>query len=132
MAILEKLNIRATVMVAVTTLIAVLLVLYIWRLPPFRTAIEQTENAYVRGSITIIAPKIDGYVAEVLVQDFMSVEAGQLLVRLDDRSFNNDSIKHKAISPCRKPTSPMLHRRVPYAKPVSAAAVRKSKVPRRN
>ena len=87
MAILEKLNIRATVMVAVTTLIAVLLVLYIWRLPPFRTAIEQTENAYVRGSITIIAPKVDGYVAEVLVQDFMPVEAGQLLVRLDDRIF---------------------------------------------
>src|SRR5258705_8637089 len=78
---------RTTVLVLVATAAGVLLVLYAWRLPPFRTAIETTENAYVRGSITIIAPKVDGYVAEVLVQDFAAVQAGQVLVRLDDRIY---------------------------------------------
>ncbi|WP_332877645.1 HlyD family secretion protein [Massilia sp. S19_KUP03_FR1] len=66
---------------------AVILVLYAWQLPPFRGDIEATDNAYVRGSVTVIAPKVDGYVAEVLVRDFATVDQGQLLVRLDDRNF---------------------------------------------
>src|SRR6185369_18016746 len=75
------------VAVSLATLVGVLLVLYAWRLPPFRTARETTDNAYVRGSITVIAPKVDGYVAEVPVQDFARVEAGQVLVKLDDRNY---------------------------------------------
>src|SRR5260221_6811466 len=69
------------------TLAAVVVVLYAWRLPPFHSAIETTENAYVRGSVTVIAPKVDGYVAEVGVLDYMPVKAGQVLVRLDDRNY---------------------------------------------
>jgi multidrug resistance efflux pump len=76
-------------LIAVATIAAVLLVLYIWRLPPFRTSIEMTENAYVRGSVTVIAPKVDGYVAEVLVQDFVTVKKGQVLVRLDSRIYEH-------------------------------------------
>jgi multidrug resistance efflux pump len=82
----RKLN-RTALLVLAATVAGILLVLYAWRLPPFRTAIESTENAYVRGSITVIAPKVDGYVAEVLVQDFVTVKAGQVLVRLDDRIY---------------------------------------------
>lgn len=63
------------------------LVLYAWRLPPFANSVEFTENAYVRGQVTIIAPQLAGYVAEVPVQDFAEVRAGQLLVRVDDRIF---------------------------------------------
>ena len=33
------------------------IILYAWRLPPFASAIEMTENAYVRGQVTIIAPR---------------------------------------------------------------------------
>ena len=87
MALPEKINLRTLLLVGVPTTIAVLLVLYIWGLPPFRSSIVHTDNAYVRGSITIVAPKVDGYVAEVAVQDFMPVKAGQLLVRLDERNF---------------------------------------------
>jgi len=75
------------VLVAAATLVGVSLVLYAWRLPPFESPIESTENAYVRGSVTVIAPKVDGYVVEVLVQDFTAVQAGQVLVRLDDRNY---------------------------------------------
>lgn len=74
-------------LVAATMVASLLLVLYIWRLPPFRSAIEMTENAYVRGSVTIISPKVDGYVSQVVVQDFMPVKAGDLLVALDDRIY---------------------------------------------
>lgn len=75
------------ILVGAATIAAVLLVLYVWHLPPFHSAIEMTEDAYVRGSVTIIAPKVDGYVAEVMVQDFAAVTAGQVLVRLDDRIY---------------------------------------------
>ncbi|MBW8810613.1 MAG: HlyD family secretion protein [Lysobacter sp.] len=41
----------------------------------------------MRGSITVVAPKVDGYVTAVLVQDFSAVKAGQVLVKLDDRIY---------------------------------------------
>ncbi|WP_097302978.1 HlyD family secretion protein [Pseudomonas chlororaphis] len=65
----------------------VLVVLYAWQLPPFSSAIESTENALVRGQVTIIGPQLSGYVFEVPVQDFQFVKAGDLLVRLDDRIY---------------------------------------------
>ncbi|PMY41649.1 MULTISPECIES: HlyD family secretion protein [Pseudomonas] len=65
----------------------VLVVLYAWQLPPFSSAIESTENALMRGQVTIIGPQLSGYVFEVPVQDFQFVKAGDLLVRLDDRIY---------------------------------------------
>jgi len=70
-------------------LAALLLALHTWRLPPFSSAIEMTEDAYVRGNVTIVAPKIDGYVTEVSIKDFEGVSAGQALVRLDDRNYRH-------------------------------------------
>jgi multidrug resistance efflux pump len=61
------------------------LALYAWGLPPFANGQERTDNAYLRGQTTVIAPQVSGYVTEVLVQDFTAVEAGQPLVRVDDR-----------------------------------------------
>lgn len=61
------------------------LALYAWGLPPFANGQERTDNAYLRGQTTVIAPQVNGYVTEVLVQDFTAVEAGQPLVRIDDR-----------------------------------------------
>ncbi|AQR60506.1 hemolysin secretion protein D [Brevundimonas sp. LM2] len=45
---------------------------------------EATDNAFVQADTTLVSPQIDGYVAEVLVQDNQRVERGQILVRLDD------------------------------------------------
>lgn len=82
-----KLRHTHNIVVAAVAFAGVALVLHAWRLPPFQGDIESTENAYVRGSVTVIAPKVDGYVAEVLVRDFATVDAGQVLVRLDDRNY---------------------------------------------
>ncbi|NBF09132.1 HlyD family secretion protein [Pseudomonas sp. Fl4BN1] len=72
---------------AAIAIVGVLIVLYAWQLPPFSSAVESTENALVRGQVTIIGPQLSGYVFEVPVQDFQQVKAGDLLVRLDDRIY---------------------------------------------
>jgi membrane fusion protein, multidrug efflux system len=49
--------------------------------------LETTDDAYVQADSTIIAPKVSGYIAEVLVADNEKVKPGQLLARIDDRDF---------------------------------------------
>src|SRR5262249_47247889 len=49
--------------------------------------IETTDDAYVGGEITMIAPKVAGLIAEVAVPDTQAVHAGDLLVKLDDRDY---------------------------------------------
>jgi multidrug resistance efflux pump len=73
---------------ALVALIGVLIVLYAWNLPPFHSAIQTTENALVRGPVTIISPQLSGYIVEVDVQDFQAVRQGQLLMRIDDRIYS--------------------------------------------
>lgn len=46
-----------------------------------------TDNAYVRGDIVAIAPKIAGYIVEVAVDDNRSVAAGDILFRIDDEDY---------------------------------------------
>ncbi len=49
--------------------------------------IETTDNAYVESDIAAVSPKVEGYVAEVLVDDNQAVQAGQVLVVIDDFDF---------------------------------------------
>jgi multidrug resistance efflux pump len=65
----------------------ILLILYAWQFWPFNSAIATTENAYVRGQITVMAPQVNGYVAQVLVRDFEPVKQGQVLMQIDDRIY---------------------------------------------
>jgi membrane fusion protein, multidrug efflux system len=46
-----------------------------------------TDDAYVKADTTVIAPKVSGYLREVLVGDNESVVAGQVLARIDERDF---------------------------------------------
>lgn len=45
---------------------------------------EATDNAFVQADTTSLSPQVEGYVVEVLVADNQRVEAGQILIRLDD------------------------------------------------
>lgn len=49
--------------------------------------LESTDDAYVKADSTIIAPKVSGYIALVLVGDNEMVKAGQILAKIDDRDF---------------------------------------------
>ncbi|MBR0716633.1 HlyD family secretion protein [Bradyrhizobium liaoningense] len=46
-----------------------------------------TDDAYVKADNTTIAPKVSGYLNQVLVADNEQVKAGQVLARVDDRDF---------------------------------------------
>lgn len=46
-----------------------------------------TDNAYVRGDITSLAPKVGGYVTVLEVEDNQAVRAGDVLFRIDDRDY---------------------------------------------
>ena len=48
---------------------------------------QVTDDAYVQADLTAVAAQVSGVVAEVAVQDNQPVQAGQLLLRLDDRDL---------------------------------------------
>lgn len=58
--------------------------------------IESTDDAYVGGDVTVIAPQVPGFITEVAVSDNQPVHAGDLLVRLDDRTYRAALAKAEA------------------------------------
>jgi membrane fusion protein, multidrug efflux system len=57
---------------------------------------ESTNDAYVGGEVTIVAPKVAGFVARVAVTDNQAVHTGDLLVKLDDRDYRAALAKAEA------------------------------------
>ncbi len=49
--------------------------------------LEKTDDAYVGGDVTVISPRVAGYIAELNVSDNQRVHAGDLLARIDDRDY---------------------------------------------
>jgi multidrug resistance efflux pump len=77
----------ATGLIVLLALAGIAAVLAAWRMWPFTSDYESTDNAYVRGRTTVIAPQVSGYVEQVLVRDFATVRAGQPLVVVDQRIY---------------------------------------------
>jgi membrane fusion protein, multidrug efflux system len=50
--------------------------------------VEATDDAYVGGNVTVMAPRVSGFVSDILVQDNQRVHAGQVLLRLDSRDYD--------------------------------------------
>ncbi len=48
---------------------------------------QSTDDAYVQSDITVISPKVEGYIKEVRVEENQPVDAGQVLFVVDDRDF---------------------------------------------
>jgi membrane fusion protein (multidrug efflux system) len=48
---------------------------------------QSTDDAYVQSDITVISPKIEGYIKEVRAADNQTIGAGQVLFVVDDRDF---------------------------------------------
>jgi membrane fusion protein (multidrug efflux system) len=49
--------------------------------------LQSTDDAYVGGNVTTIAPHVSGFVSAILVADNQHVQAGQSLVQLDRRDY---------------------------------------------
>lgn len=69
---------------------AVLIVAGIWWFVGYQTHgkyLEETNDAQVQADPVIVAPRIAGYVSEVLVHDNQDVKTGTPLVRIDAKDF---------------------------------------------
>lgn len=82
---MKKENLVPTAIALILGLAGTLLLLFAWGLPPFSTAAPQTENAYLRAEVTMIAPQLSGYVTAVEVEDYQTVAKGDVIARIDDR-----------------------------------------------
>ena len=89
-------RITTAIQIAAVAVLALLAVMRAWEVGPFRTAIQVTDNAYIRGRTTIVAPQVSGYVVQVLVSDYVDVAAGQMLARIDDRTYRAQFDQAKA------------------------------------
>ncbi|WP_341315432.1 HlyD family secretion protein [Paraburkholderia sp. IMGN_8] len=49
---------------------------------------QTTDDAYVGGNVTVMAPKVTGFIDAIDVTDNQHVKAGQVLVRLDARDYD--------------------------------------------
>ena len=69
--------------------IVVAIALIIWLVYHLRVGryLQDTNNAYLQADAVAVAPRINGYVTDVLVQDNQWVKAGQPLLRIDPRTY---------------------------------------------
>lgn len=63
---------------------------------------QSTDNAYVEAEIVHIAPKVEGYVAEVLVRDNQAVKQGDLLLKLDESDYRAKLAEAEALLESRR------------------------------
>src|SRR6266436_3123384 len=56
-----------------------------WAINAFRT--ESTDDAYVNGHVTFVAPRVPGQVVRVLVDDNNRMRKGALLAQLDKEPY---------------------------------------------
>src|SRR5688500_3134359 len=57
---------------------------YWWTVSRF---IETTDNAYAQGDISIISPKVTGYVQGIHFVDNEFVKSGDILLKIEDEEF---------------------------------------------
>ncbi|AGT07407.1 HlyD family secretion protein [Paracoccus aminophilus] len=84
---MTKKHLFPTLVAVLIGIVGILIILFAWHLPPFKPAEPVTENAYIRGRVTTLAPQLSGYIAEVDVNDFDTVKKGQIIARIDDRQY---------------------------------------------
>jgi membrane fusion protein (multidrug efflux system) len=59
---------------------------------------ETTDNAQLATQITPVLPRVSGYVKNIVVNDYDSVNTGQLLVQLDDADLQSQLLQMEADS----------------------------------
>lgn len=76
--------------------VAVASILVAWRIVPIGGGGAQTDNSYVQGRTTVIAPQVAGTITKVHVSDYALVKKGQLLVEIDPASYAAAAGRSKA------------------------------------
>src|SRR6267142_1266102 len=86
-AVIRKFNFRKALMAGAAVAVLAAAAWYGWDYWTVGQYLVSTDDAYVRADNTTIAPKVAGYLLQVLVKDNERVRTGQVLARIDDRDF---------------------------------------------
>jgi membrane fusion protein (multidrug efflux system) len=85
---------RTRVVVAIVALIVVVLAIFYYMI--FIAPYEDTDDAFVDGYVTLIAPRVSGPVTQLLITDNQEVKAGDELVDIDPRDYETALAQAKA------------------------------------
>ena len=79
---------KQKIAVGVAAVVAVGVLIYLLAPGLFGQRTQQkTNDAFVSADFTLVAPRVAGFIKEVLVEDNQQVKAGQLLALIDDRDL---------------------------------------------
>jgi len=81
------------VIIGIVLLVAAI---YAFKKISFALAHETTDNAQVEAQISPVLPRVAGYVKSIVVNDYDSVQTGQLLVELDDEELQTQLAQMEA------------------------------------
>ena len=79
---------RTLILMFLILIIGIGIILWAWKIGPFDSAVESTDNSYVKGKTTVLSSQINGYVKNVLVSDFDHVKKGQVLMHIDATTYD--------------------------------------------
>lgn len=85
--VVKKFNLRKALMTGAAIAALAGAAWYGWNYWTVGQYLVSTDDAYVKADNTTIAPKVPGYLHDVLVNDNEVVKAGQVLARIDDRDY---------------------------------------------
>ncbi len=83
----KKLNLRKLLLTGAALVALAGATWYGWDYWTVGQYLVSTDDAYVKADNTTVAPKVSGYLHQVLVGDNERIKAGQTLARIDDRDF---------------------------------------------
>ncbi|MEA1672924.1 HlyD family secretion protein [Nitrospirillum sp. BR 11163] len=77
-------RVRIGLIIAAVAVVAALIAwgVYYWTTGQYE---QETNDAYLQADMVTVAPKVGGYVEQVLIEDNQLVEPGQPLVKIDER-----------------------------------------------
>jgi membrane fusion protein (multidrug efflux system) len=78
----------------IAALVVVVLVIFYYFL--FIAPYEDTDDAFIDGYVTLIAPRVPGQVTQLLITDNQEVKAGDELVEIDPRDYEASLAQAKA------------------------------------
>jgi membrane fusion protein (multidrug efflux system) len=85
--VMKKFNVRKLLMTEAALAVLAGAGWYGWDYWTVGQYLVSTDDAYVKADSTTIAPKVPGYLQQVLVKDNERVKAGQVLARIDNRDY---------------------------------------------
>src|SRR6202171_3662409 len=84
---IKKFNFRKMLMAGAAVAVLTGAAWYGWEYWTVGQYLFSTDDAYVKADNTTVAPKVSGYLHEVLVGDNERIKTGQVLARIDERDF---------------------------------------------